>query len=409
MRTLMRQQISKISLSLIFCILARCSPGAEGKGTIIEAAKFPTLQAALDAVPTNGGLVVLPPGEFVLTEPLVLTRGDTRIEGAGPATHLINRNTKGEPALIIRPAGIAKNSRAKIWRVQVDNLRISGNTNSGDGIYCHGVNEFYAHGVSVDHNGGHGIHLFDCYEDARIADCLITYNRKAGLNIHACHDIVVNGNQFEENQDAVRCIDSFNLTMNGNNVDDHLRHGVVIENTYGSVLSGNMIEECNGTAVILDRDCYGITVSANVIAHHLGGGVQLADAWGCAISANTFTLVHSNSVLVSSNSGRLTITGNNFSNSYIGGKDKRPATGADPMKYDEATGIVLQSTSDIVISGNQFSGLSGQAIVGEGKCQRILVTGNVVTDAGRKLKKKLPAIDLGAASSSIIKDNILDK
>jgi hypothetical protein len=50
-----------------------------------------------------------------------------------------------------------------------------------------------------------------------------------------------------------------------------------------------MIEECSGTAVILDRDCYGITLSANVIAHHLEGGIDLRDALGCAVSANTLT------------------------------------------------------------------------------------------------------------------------
>src|SRR5690606_21174438 len=108
-------------------------------------------------------------------------------------------------------------------------------------------------------------------------DCILTYNADAGLNILRGHDIVVNGNQFEENRDALRCTDSFNLCMNGNNLDDHLRHGVVIENTYGSVVAGNMIEECQGTAVVMDRDCYGNTVSANVIAHEFGGGVDLRD------------------------------------------------------------------------------------------------------------------------------------
>jgi len=28
------------------------------------------------------------------------------------------------------------------------------------------------------------------------------------------------------------------------------------------VISGNMIEECAGAAMVLDRDCYGITISA---------------------------------------------------------------------------------------------------------------------------------------------------
>lgn len=378
------------------------------KPAVIEAARFTSLQAAFDAVPTNGGVVLLPPGEFVLSEPLVLSVGDARVEGAGPATHLINGNTNGKPAVIIRPRDIDKSPRARLWRIQLGNFRISGNTNSGDGLFALGVNELFLHGLAIDHNGGHGISLRDCTEDPRVVNSIITYNAKAGLNIFSTHDIVVSANQFEENQDAVRCINSFNLTMNGNNVDDHLRHGVVIENTYGSVLSGNMIEECNGVAVILDRDCYGITVSANVIADDLGGGVHLRDAWGCTISANTFVLVHSNAVLVSSNSGRSTITGNNFCNSYIGGgQDKRKTKPGQPIGFDEATGILLQTTSDIVVSGNQFSGLSGQAVVGEGKCKRILVTVNVVTDYARRLNKKVAAIDLGKASASRVKNNVI--
>ena len=85
--------------------------------------------------------------------------------------------------------------------------------------------------------------------------------------------------------------------MSGNNLDDHLQHGVVIENTYGSVIAANMIEECQRSAIILDRNCYGITVSANVIAHN-GGGVDLRDAHGCAISANTFTLMKTDAVRI---------------------------------------------------------------------------------------------------------------
>jgi hypothetical protein len=260
------------------------SPAEAPQGAaVIDASKYTSLQAALDAVPPGGGLVRLPPGRFELAGPLVLTRGDTRIEGCGAATHLVNRNEEGRPALVLRPADRQAKPNARIWRVQVADLRISGNPKSGDGLLAEGVNEIYLHGLSVDHNGGHGVNLVDCYEDPRVCDSILTYNGQAGLNVLRGHDIVVNGNQFEENHDAVRCIDSFNLCMNGNNLDDHLGHGVVIENTYGSVLSGNMIEECRGTAVVMDRDCYGNTVSANVLAHNAGGGVDLRDAWGCAV------------------------------------------------------------------------------------------------------------------------------
>ena len=373
--------------------------GAKLRGAaLIDAAEYPDLQAALDALPAAGGLVRLPPGDFELTRPLVLTRENTRVEGAGAATHLINRNDQGQPAVILRPPNRDEDRRARIWRIQLADFRISGNPKSGDGLRAEGVNEIYVHGLAIDHNGGHGINLIDCYEDPRISDSIVTYNGLAGLNLVACHDIVVSANQFEENQDALRCTDSFNLCMTGNNLDDHLRHGVVIENTYGSVLSGNMIEECQGTAVILDRDCYGITVSANVIAHNFGGGVHLLDAWGCAVSANTFAIVDQGAVVVGPASGRIAITGNNFSNSF---------KGPDVKRDDAATGVVLEGASDVVISGNLFSGMAGQAVRADAACRRIVATGNLTVDLNRKTEEQLPALDLDEATEAVTADNLV--
>ena len=67
----------------------------------------------------------------------------------------------------------------------------------------------------------------------------------------------------------------------------------------------------------------------------------------------------------------------------------------------------MQDTADITISGNLFGGLSTAAVWMEGKCQRLLVSGNIVTDCGRKLAKGKPLVDLGTAENSIIKDNIV--
>lgn len=382
-----------------------------GKPAVIDAANFPSLQAAFDAVPDAGGLVKLPPGRFTLTEPLVLSRNDTRVEGCGAATCLVNANTEGAPALIVQPAGLDKNPRARLWRVQLANFRICGDPKavdakstqptSGDGVLARSVNEIFIHGLSIDHCGGHGINLDHCLEDARISDSIITYNARSGIFLLGCHDIVVNANQLEENQDALRCHDGFNLCMNGNNLDDHLRHGVVIENTYGSVLSGNMIEECADTAVILDRDCYGITISANVLADNFGGGVDLRDAHGCAVSANTFTIVAVRGLVVGPQSGRITITGNNFSDCYIGGKTRRQG------KQNLATGIILQGTRDIVVSGNVFSGLDGPAVLADAKCRRLNLQGNTAVGVSRSTSGKQPAFDLHGAAEILDQNNLV--
>ncbi len=353
---------------------------------IIDAGKFSSLQEAADAIPETGGVLQIPPGTHEIREPLRITTGDTRVVGFGAASHIVNKNTDGKPAILIEnPAfsGKATPSKDRLWRVNVANLRVTGNEKSGSGIEAHYIEEIMIQGVTSSDHGGDGLRLYFCYEDPRVCDSLFTYNKRCGVYLEGCHDIVVSANQFEENQDGLKCIDSFNLTMNGNNLDDHLGDGVVIENTYGSVVAGNMIEECQGWAIVLDRDCYGITISANVIAHDFAGGIDLRDAHGCAISANTLTIVKKVGVAVRSESASITIAANNFSDTWIGDDaNGKPLQKRDnePSKTEEnpneAAGILLEDCKGAVISGNLFSRLSTEAIIQSGDCRKILIHAN---------------------------------
>lgn len=363
-------------------------PGARAE---IDAAKFPSLQAALDAVPKEGGVVRIPPGTFEISLPLVLSRGDVLIQGSGAATHIKNINVEGQPALIVRhPDGEKVKASDKLWRVMLSNFRITGNEKSGNGIEALLVDEIFIQGVTVSYHGGDGIKLDRCYEDPRVSNCLITYNKQTGLSVPGCHDIVVSANQFEENRDAVHCFDAFNLCFTGNCVDDHLGDGVVIENTYGSVLSGNMIEECDGRGIVLARDCYGITLSANVIAHN-GGGIDLVDAHGCAVSANTFVLLKmppkakdgtqppqldTRCLRITKDSSRITVSGNNFCDSYVG-------EGAIKRKVGDqlAGGIALEGTRDVNITGNTFSSVPKAVELREPKSEHVVFSNNLLIDA----------------------------
>ncbi len=369
-------------------------PRLPGARPVIDAGFYPSLQAAIEAVPEGGGVVRIPPGTFEIKEPLKVSTSDLLVEGAGTATHIKNVNIEGKPALILEHPGGADDRKHELWRIRLANFRITGNDKSGSGIEARRINEVFIDGVTVSYHGGDGILLDYCYEDPRICDSLITYNKNTGLNLIGCHDIIVSSNQFEENRDALRCIDSFNLTMTGNNLDDHLGDGVVIENTYGSVVSGNMIEECKGTAIILDRDCYGVTLSANVIAHDESGGIDLRDAHGCTVSANTFTIMGGHALAIGPSSGRITVTGNNFSDSYIGdGKVKR---GTSDLK---AGGMIIVGTSDVAITGNVFSGVKPKALAVEGQAsRRVVFSNNVLTDVESDHTK----LD----NSSLVNDNL---
>lgn len=345
-------------------------PGAK---QVIDASYYSSLQEAINVVPESGGMLKIPPGEFEITEPLIIRSSDIHLEGSGTSTHIKNMNKDGQPALLIQHPSNKDDRDAELWRISLANFRITGNEESGNGIEARRINEIFIDGVSVSYHGGDGIHLYYCYEDPRITNNLITYNKNTGLNLIGCHDIVVSANQFEENNDAVFCSDSFNLCMTGNNLDDHLGNGVVIENTYGSVLAGNMIEECNGIAVIMDRNSYGNTVSANVIAHNVSGGVDLRDAHGCAISANTFTIMGKDAVKIGPMSGRIMVSGNIFSDSYIG----------DGNLFREendrnAGGLVLEETSEVGIVANMFSGVQPGGLKLNGKSRRVNFSDNVL-------------------------------
>ena len=378
--------VGAMALLVALGSLAPRSASAATPPGVVQAADHPTLQAAIDALPPTGGVVIVPPGNHEITEPLRITTGDTTLKGYGGSSNIVNKNAQGQPAILIQnPAfeGKATPTKDRLWRVHVADLRITGNEKSGAGIEARYIEEIFIQGVSSSYNGTDGVRLHFCYEDPRVSDCLFTYNKQCGVSLEGCHDIVVSANHFEENQTGLKCIDAFNLTMTGNNLDDHLGDGVIIENTYGSVLSGNMIEECQGWAIILDRDVYGTTISANVIAHDFSGGVDLRDAHGCAVSANTFTIVKNVGVAVRASSGAITISANNFSDTWIGkgadGEDaqKRPQTASRTETMpNEAGGVLLENCTAVVISGNLFSRLNTADIERRGECTEIVVQGN---------------------------------
>ena len=344
---------------------------------IINAGDYASLQMAIQSLPPEGGMVQIPPGTYKVRNPIEVNHSDIYLRGSGPATHIINENTRQEPVLLLsatQPEG--DKDPEQLWRIQISDMRITGNDKSGDGILARDINELFISNVTVSHHGRDGVRLDHCYENPRITHSNITYNKEVGLNLLGCHDIVVNGNEFEENGDALHCTDGFNLTMSGNNLDDHIHHGVVIENTYGSVLSGNMIEECQGTGIILDRDCYGINLGGNVLAHN-GIGVDLKDAHGVAVSANTFTINQTYGMLVRAGSGRITISGNNFSNSYIG-EDQVKRKPDDRL----AGGLYLQGCRNVLISGNLFSGIQpGKAFTFDQSPVHVVFRDNMIIDS----------------------------
>lgn len=83
-----------------------------------------------------------------------------------------------------------------------------------------------------------------------------------------------------------------------------------------------------------------------------------------------------NALRIGQGSGRITVAGNNFSNSFVGDDGGMRRDSEDR----NAGGIVLESTNDIAISGNVFSGLTEKALALAGESHGIVFANNVLCD-----------------------------
>lgn len=396
----MPYRLSSICLLIVtfaFQLQAQGAAAPSSASAHVNAANFPNLQAAIDALPPTGGLVEIPPGTYTLNAPLTIRTDDVTLRGAGGSTHLHNANTNNQPAILIdsnTPHPTRRGKTVALWRIQIENLRLTGNDQSGHGIHAKNVNEILIHAATISEHGGDGILLDYCYEDPRINDCLITYNKKNGLNLIGCHDIVVSANHFEENFDGVRCVNGFNLTMTGNNLDDHLGDGIVIEKMMGSTISANMIEQCKGWGITFDRDTYGINFTANVMSNDTAGGVALRDAHAINISANTFSTVPRNALHIGPKASRVNVTGNTFNNAYLGEGVIR----TQAAENGEGSGITLDGAQQILITSNTFAQLTGKALgIGSRAPSRILFANNQIIDCDS---------DHHELKNSVVKDNL---
>ncbi len=267
------------------------------------------------------------------------------------------QHRQGSPPSASSPRTLRPIPRPMIWRVKLADIRVTGNPKSGHGIEAVNVNEFFLDGVTVSENGGDGIRMVNCYEDPGSATRSSPTTRRPGLTSRmprhrglgqpvrgeprrapVCRRLQpVHDGQLPRRPPARRRRDREHVRLRGRRQHDRGVRGDR-HRPGPRLLRDHAERECDRP-----RDV---------------GGIDLRDAHGCTVSANTFTIVKKNALLIGPSSSRITVTGNNFSDSSIGdGAVKREADDLD------ASGITLNGTSDIAVSGNLFSGVTPKALV----------------------------------------------
>ena len=352
----------------------------------VSAGDYNTIQEAVNALPEDGGTVFIPTGVYKITVPIIVKKSDVSLIGEGTGTILLNTSEDGKNTI-----ELIGTEEEPIWRVKVSDMHMKGNEKCGNAIYANHVNEISLSDMWIDYHGKSGIYLDYCYENPRVYDNNIAYNKEMGVLLDGCHDIVVSANQMEENGIGIYGKGLYNATVTGNNIDDHIKNCIYFVNTLGSIITANMLENCQGKSVILDEKCNGIVVTGNTF--RMPGVLSVFKTKGVVITGNAFDASESTALEVEE-SELITVSGNIFSGSGEG--------------VNSIYGMVMSNVNDVSISGNTIvSPLEGGIYILGNKNGYVNITGNTIKSPSYNNQRMYSGILIHNTSHSIISNNIV--
>ncbi|NVM05269.1 MAG: hypothetical protein HWN67_23325, partial [Candidatus Helarchaeota archaeon] len=140
--------ISFILFLLFSCQNSNNIPPSFISGNVVNAGNYPSIQDAVDALPDEGGTVFIPAGTYKISEPIIVTKSDVTLMGAGAGTILLNTSESGKNTI-----ELSGEDKKPIWRVKVSNMHLKGNEKCGNAIYAKRVNEISLSDMWIDYNG----------------------------------------------------------------------------------------------------------------------------------------------------------------------------------------------------------------------------------------------------------------
>lgn len=345
----------------------RFAGGAKGNGDTDDTA---ALQMAFNYVATAGALLNFVAGKTYLVSAELVVPSGLRLRGRG-ARILVKANAKiGLDNATYAPGGAVLHSYDAVG-VEIEGLEIDCNgDNAGAmfGIYIRQGSDASVRNCHIHDSRATGI-LFD-----GVSDGSITENRV----INCGRPTTLSGGTSSQDHgitvQAIDAIDCVGTIVNGNRVIGASRKGITCYS--------------QNTGTVRDT-----SISNNVVRHCALGGIFI----GSGASATP--------------QESITVTGNNCSNSYVDIEIARLASGSvtgNSSKNSVFAGIVIDSSSNVVFSGNSINGAGTHGIAAS-SCDHIAVSANIITQAGRVTPGYAAGIRLiSVVGSSITSNRVSD-
>jgi hypothetical protein len=205
------------------------------------------IQRALDGLPDSGGDVVLPPGNFEVSQPIVLRRDHQTLRGSGPATVLRLADGANCPVIILgEPVNYPKHT---VRDLRVGDLFIDGNR-------FHQQRELWqlqGEGTEIRNNGVTVQNICDStVENVACARCrsggLVTTRDVRRLTVR-------NLTAFDNEFDGLACYQTEDCLFTGLYLHDNPDAGISLDLDFNHNVISNAVLTANDLGVFMRASC----------------------------------------------------------------------------------------------------------------------------------------------------------
>ncbi len=289
------------------------------------------IQAAIDALPSGGGVVALLEGTYIIDgvpavspehRSIIILRDNVSVVGSGFTTILKLAN-----GYTTDVGGIIGNSEYPTTfydNVRIANLKVYGNLGGtyGEqgGIYLHNADDSIVENCTVISCSGHAIRLFD-----QCRRCIVRNNIVSGCTqgilIHMGSDCVVAENTLETRGDnivldkAQRCTIEGNVCIGG-------RNGIMLFwSSSNNTIVGNTIERPSGSGIEIRARLYSNKfgdgaknniISENSIYSSRQDGIRIVNTPSAVPCANDYNIITNNTIRISRGHGISLVSDHNL-------------------------------------------------------------------------------------------------
>lgn len=242
------------------------------------------INQALNALPVQGGRVVLLEGQYVLANPIIIPDNDIVLEGEGWATFINGNNlATGNHAI-----------QVSTWsNCHIKNLSIR--TNAGGGNVCHcifaedGCNDLLIENIYFEDSDSDAIHIEGTSTNrVKILKCFI--EGADGYGIYIGMDALDQSDNFHIKDNHIYsagidgihiavCTQNYHHIIEGNSVRSCVGHGIcLVEDVRECSILDNYVLSNGGDGIRLETDCDNNLVKSNYCNSNTGFGVDIVNA-----------------------------------------------------------------------------------------------------------------------------------